>query len=120
MPDDQASRRRLDVCNELLMLDPTIRGLGSVERFNRSLKLVALTLDETRQCIGQNPSPELQGLLDKADKTLNAHVSAAHQSEFPESNLDLAEQLWQARKKECKSPPAVDSPLALVLARLAQ
>src|SRR6266853_3838033 len=38
-PDDRATRRRLDVCNELLMLDPTIRGLGPVERFNRSLKL---------------------------------------------------------------------------------
>ncbi len=119
-PNDQSPRRRLDVCNELLMLDPTIRRLGPVQRFNRSLKLVDLTLDETRQCIAQNPSPELQGLLDKADKTLRADVSAAHESEFSESNLDLAEQLWQARKKECKSPPAVDSPLALVLARLSQ
>ena len=119
-PDDQATRRRLDLCNELLMLDPTMRGLGPVERFRRSLKLVELTLDETSQCIGQNPSPELRGLLDKAGKALKAHVSAAHQSEVSESNLDLAEQLWQARKKECKSPPAADSPLALVLARLAQ
>ena len=48
------------------------------------------------------------------------HVSAAHQNEVSESNLDLAEQLWQARKKECKSPPATDGPLALVLAKLAQ
>ena len=72
------------------------------------------------KCIGQNPSPELRGLLDKAGKALKAHVGAAHQSEVSESNLDLAEQLWQARKKECKSPPAGDSPLALVLARLAQ
>lgn len=119
-PDDQAVRRRLDICNELLMLDPTRRGLGPVERFSRSLKLVELTLGETSRCIGQNPSPELQGLLDEAAKALKAHVSAAHQSEVADSNLDLAEQLWQARKKECKSPPAADSPLALVMARLAQ
>ena len=119
-PDDQATRQRLDLCNELLMLDPTVRGLGPAERFRRSLKLVELTTDETSQCIGQNPSPELRELLDKAGKALKAHVSAAHQSEVSESNLDLAEQLWQARKKECKSPPATDSPLALVLARLAQ
>ena len=91
-----------------------------MERFSRSLKLVELTLGETSRCIGQNPSPELQGLLDEAAKALKAHVSAAHQSEVADSNLDLAEQLWQARKKECKSPPAADSPLALVLARLAQ
>jgi tetratricopeptide (TPR) repeat protein len=119
-PNDQSPRRRLDVCNELLMLDPTIRGLGPVERFNRSLKLVQLTLEETRECIGQNPSPELRGLLDEAGTAMKAHVSAAHKSEVSESDLDLAEQIWQARKRECKSPPAVDSPLALALARLAQ
>jgi tetratricopeptide (TPR) repeat protein len=119
-PDDQATRQRLDLCNELLMMDPTYRGLGPAERYHRSLKLVELTLDETGQCVGRNPSPELQGLLDKAGKALKTHVNAAHESEVSESNLDLAEQLWQARRKECKSPPATDSPLALVLARLAQ
>lgn len=119
-PDDQATRQRLDLCNELLRLDPTLRGLGPAERFHRSLKLVELTLDETRQCAGQNPSTELQGLLDGAGKALKARVRAAHESEVSESDLDLAEQLWQARRKECKSPPAMESPLTLVLARLAQ
>ena len=42
-PDDQAARQRLDLCNNLLMLDPTVRGLGPAERFRRSLKLVELT-----------------------------------------------------------------------------
>jgi tetratricopeptide (TPR) repeat protein len=119
-PDDQATRRRLDACDDLLMLDPTIRGLGPMERFRRSLKLVELTLDDIRQCIGQNPSGELQGLFDQGEKALKTHVSAASQSEVSESNLDLAEQLWQARKIDCKSQPAADSPLALVLARLAR
>jgi tetratricopeptide (TPR) repeat protein len=118
-PDDRTTRQRLDVCNELLMLDPTVRGLGPVERFHRSLKLLDLTLDETSQCTGRNPSPELRGLLGQAGKALKARVSAARQSEVSESNLDLAEHLWQARGKECKPSPATDSPLALVLARLA-
>jgi hypothetical protein len=97
-----------------------MRDLGPAERFRRSLKLVELTLNETNQCIGPNPPPDLHAMLDKAASALKAHVSAAHQSEASESNLDLAEQLWQARKKECKSPPAANTPLALVLARLAQ
>jgi hypothetical protein len=91
-----------------------------VERYRRSLNLVVLTLAEASHCIGQNPSPELRGLLESIDKALKAHVRAAQQSEVAESNLDLAEQLWQARKKECKAPPEADTPLALVLARLAQ
>ena len=119
-PHDQAIRQRLDLCSELLGLDPTLRGLGPAERFHRSLKLVELTLHETGQCIGRNPSPEVQGLFDQARKALRVHASASHESAVAESDVDLAEQLWQARRKECKSPPATDSPLALVLARLAQ
>jgi thioredoxin-like negative regulator of GroEL len=59
-------------------------------------------------------------LLDNAAKALKGRVSAARQSEASESNLDLAERLWQARRRECAAPPATDSPLALVLARIAQ
>jgi tetratricopeptide (TPR) repeat protein len=119
-PGDQAARQNLDRCNELLMLDPALRGLSKEEHFRRSLNLVELTLGEASQCAGRNPSPELQGLLDNAAKALKGRVSAARQSEASESNLDLAERLWQARRKECAAPPATDSPLALVLARIAQ
>ncbi len=119
-PGDQAVRQSLDRCNELLMLDPALRGLSQAEYFRRSLKLVELTLGEAGQCAGPNPPPELQGLLGEAAKALKARVGAARQSEASESNLDLAERLWQARRKDCASPPAADSPLALVLARIAQ
>jgi len=119
-PDDQATRRRFDLCNELLMLDPMERGLGPAERLRRSLNLVELTRKEASQCTGENRSPELQELLEQAGKAVEAHVSAVHQSEVSERNLDLAEQLWQARKKECKTAPPADSPLALLMARLAQ
>jgi tetratricopeptide (TPR) repeat protein len=119
-PENLAARQRLEVCDELLMLDPTMRGLGPQERFQRSLKLVDLTLDQTKSCIGQNPSSQVQELLDRAGKTLAAHVSASRQSEASESNLDLAEQLWQVRRQECTPIPPADSALALVLARLAQ
>jgi tetratricopeptide (TPR) repeat protein len=117
---DQTIRTRLDLCNDVLALDPTMRDAGPAERFRRSLKLLELTLNETSQCVGHNPSPELHDLLDKAESALKAHVKAADQSEASESNLDLAEQLWQARKKECRSPSNADSPLALVMARLSQ
>jgi tetratricopeptide (TPR) repeat protein len=118
-PDEASSLQRLDTCNRVLMFDPTVRGLSQAERFRRSVRLVELTLAETSQCVGQSASPELGELLDKAGKGLRGH-GTAHQGESFESNLDLAEQLWQARRKECKSPPATESPLALVLAKLAQ
>ena len=119
-PGSQGALQRLALCNELLMLDPTVRGLGRTERFRRSIKVVGLTLDETSQCVGPDPSPQTQELFDTAAKVMKARVSAARQADVSESNLDLAERLWQVRQKECKSPPAADTPLALVQARLAQ
>jgi len=119
-PGDESIRQRLDLSNELLALDPSLRGLTPDERFHRSVKLVQLTLDDAHQCAGANPSPDMQPLLQKADGALKAKVNAAHQSEAAESDLDLAEQLWQARRKDCRLPPDAGSPLALVQARLAQ
>lgn len=111
-PDDPSTRQRLEILNELLELDPTRRSLGAMERYRRSLKLVDLTLSEARECAGQSPPAQLLELLKKAEKTRGSHSSAAWQSEAFESNLDLAEQLWQVRRKDCKSPPPGDSPLA--------
>src|ERR1017187_8211474 len=119
-PDHQAARQGLDRCDELFTLDPTLRGLAPAERLVRSLKLVELTQNQTSQCIGPNPLPELQELFERAARAMKEHVSAARESEAAESNLDLAEQLWQASRKECESPPPADSPLALILARIAQ
>jgi tetratricopeptide (TPR) repeat protein len=118
-PGDQAARQRLAQCDELLLLDPTLRGIDSEERFRRSVRLVELTSEEVSQCAAQSQTPETQALLDKAASAGKPRLSILRQSEASEANLDLAEQLWQARKKECKAP-VEDSPLALVLARMAQ
>jgi hypothetical protein len=109
----------LDLCNELLQLDPTLRGLDSEERYRRSIKLVELTLAEVNQCTA-NQTAELQDLLDKASAAVEAKVNRSRENEAAEGNLDLVAQLWQIRKKECKAAPLADSPLTLVLARMAQ
>lgn len=120
-PDDATTKQRLEICDQLLELDPMLRGLSADERFRRSLKLVDLTLSEVNECTTQTPPPDMQALLDKANAALKAHVVNARQSEVSEADLDIAEQLWQARKKEqCKTPVDANRPLALVLARLTQ
>lgn len=118
--DDVDTKHRLDLCNELLQLDPTLRGLGANERYGRSHQLLELAQNELSQCLNQAESPEQQALLLKAAAALKARVNAAQESEVAEANLDTAEQLWQLRKKECKTPAPTDSPLALVMARLAR
>ncbi len=100
-PTNDTVRKRLELCGELLALDPTLRGLSPAERLNRSRKLVELAGEEVSKCVAAG------SLNQKAGRVT-------------ESNLDLAAELWQARAKECKSQPAADDPLALVMARLAR
>ena len=117
-PDDADIRKRLELCEQIISLDPTRRGLASNERYQRSLKLVALALDEINNC-SRVPAP--QELVDSANKALKARVAELRQNAATEANLDLTEQLWQARGKDCgSSTPASDDPLALVLAKIAQ
>lgn len=117
-PDDAASRHWLDLCDEVLHLDPTLRGLDASERWRRSLTLLQLVQNDAGACVKPDSPADLQDLTNKASSALKAHVSGAQESDASEANLDLAEQLWQARKKECQPAPSADSALALVLQRL--
>jgi tetratricopeptide (TPR) repeat protein len=120
-PDDESIQRKLELCSQVLTLDPTRRGLPSSERYARSLKLLELTLNETEPCTGTASPQPTKDLLDEAHKALKARVPRSRQSETYESNLDLAERLWQVRTKECaQTAPQPNQPLPLVLAKIAQ
>ncbi|MGD1091928.1 MAG: tetratricopeptide repeat protein [Bryobacteraceae bacterium] len=113
-PDDETVRKRLDLCNQVLALNPTRRGLDPAERYRRSHQLLEMALDEANHCSGA------QELLDEAAKAVKRAVPASRQGEVSEMDIDLAEQIWQARKKDCKQESAVPEALDLVLAKLAQ
>ncbi len=120
-PDDAAIRKRLELCEQIISLDPTRRGLALSERYQRSLKLVALALDEINRCLITPAPAPAQELVDAANKALKARVEELRQNAATETNLDLTEQLWKARGKDCgSSTPASDDALALVLAKIAQ
>ena len=120
-PDDKEIAKRLDLSEQILSLDPTRRGLSSKDRYQRSLKLIALALDRTKQCPASSSLPALQDLMDAAGRALKARLAESGQNAAIEANLDLAEQLWQAGGETCASSiPASQDPLSLVLARIAQ
>jgi len=120
-PDDAAIRKRLELSEQIISLDPTRRGLASNERYQRSLKLVAWALDEMYRCSRTQAPTVATDLVDAANKALKARVRELRQNAATEGNLDLTEHLWQARGKDCgSSTPASDDPLALVLAKIDQ
>jgi tetratricopeptide (TPR) repeat protein len=120
-PDDSQIRERLELCSEVLSLDPTQRGLDAGERFQRSRKLLELALKDLDQCPpGALPS-DTQQAVEKANQALKHPARITRGAEAADSNIDTAEQIWQARKKYCNpSNSAAGEPLDLVLAKIAQ
>jgi tetratricopeptide (TPR) repeat protein len=120
-PANEEIRKRLGVCETVLALDPTQRGLSTAERYRRSIKLVELAANAMNRCV-EAPTPETaHGLAERAGQALKRRAGPSRQEEVTETNLELAERLWQARQKQCKQTPTeAEEPLALVLAKLAQ
>ncbi len=113
-PNDQEVRRRWELCDRVLALDPTRRGLNGQERYRRSILVLGEVLSATSRCHATDTASA-------AATAVKRHVGPAEQSEAAETNLDLAAQLWKTVKPKC--PPAdsaSDEPLDLVLAKAAQ
>ncbi len=113
-PDELDVRRRWELCDRVLALDPTRRGLSGKERYRRSILVLEDVLNAASRC-------QVTDTTGAAATAAKRHVGAAEQSEAAEANLDLAAQLWKAVKPKC--PPSdypADEPLDMVLAKAAQ
>jgi tetratricopeptide (TPR) repeat protein len=109
-PSDAHSQQRLHLCDEILGLNPTARGLAPGEQYQRSRELVEFVRNDVSNCLGQNVPPDAQALIESMDTAKPAKTTV-------EDNLNWANQLWKLRKSECKKPISDDEqPAALVLA----
>lgn len=108
-PDNPEIQKQLELSSQVLALDPTRRGLNSTDRYQRSVQLLNLATEDLKGCIG---SPPPQSFME---------LTGRKPSHDAEANLDLAEEVWQVRKRQCKQDiSATEQPLALVLAKVAQ
>jgi len=110
-PENTSFHAKIELSERVLALDPTIRGLDAKERLRRSAVLMKAILDEVSHCVAA-PDPDLKALLERGQALLKKRGASF------EENLDLAEELGQNLKRQCK--PATDDPLTLVLAKVAQ
>lgn len=117
-PKYEPARDNMAIVNEVLSLDPTLRGLGAAERYRRSRDLATRSLAALEQCLkGRLVPPETADLVDQARRMLAGRP--AGRSAAAENNIALAEELWQHRTGLC-GPQYADEPLARVLARIAK
>lgn len=120
-PENRGIAARLALCNQVLALNPTERGIGSAEQYRRSLNLLQLTLGAVIGCAGPLSSQPLQALTDTVRTAVGQRVPEPRLHDAAEANLDLAARFWQARQKECTKPVAEsERALALVLEKAAE
>jgi tetratricopeptide (TPR) repeat protein len=116
-----ADRSRLEqeiqLAGSVAELDPTLRRLTSMEKFDRAVRILQLALDALKQCGRGDSVEQIAG----AEKLLAARVRGNPANELAELRLSTAEQIWQVRLVACGASTSVEEePLRLVMAKIAQ
>jgi tetratricopeptide (TPR) repeat protein len=123
-PSNEATQRELALCERILELDPTVRGLGPAERYRRSAGLLEGILGRVQQCLPKVSQPaDAQSLRTRADtarQSLARHPARRSYDDASESDLSLAQELWAASQKLCAAPSGLDAATDRVLAALSR
>lgn len=109
---------RVELAAKMAALDPTVRRLGSMEKFERSVRVLRLTRDALAACAHSSDAADLIG---SADKVLAQKNARNVNNELAEERLSMAERLWAARIQACgPSTSAEEEPLRLIMGKLTQ
>ena len=114
-PTNQSAREQAAVCERVLALDPTLRGLRSLERYERSRTLLGAVLSAVEACAGVAAQGASAPLDEQARHVLASTRRPRSFGETTDENIHLTEDLWAARSSGCA---AGDQALTRVLARL--
>jgi len=104
------------LCDEVLALDPTIKGLSSTERFDRSRQLLGAVLHARQACTTASSTPEDDSMVARAQRAASDTRRPRDVRAATESNLETAERLWTAMPAACASQTA--SAVGRVMARI--
>ena len=127
--DDESTRERIELCNRIIELDPTRRGIGLSERFRRSQVLIERARTALATC--RNPAgsefmgpipllPEEQSsVLSRAESAVGAKRQRASDA-AAEANILIAEEVWNVAVPLCEATDPPDTPLLHVMAKLSR
>jgi chloride channel protein, CIC family len=121
---DEQSRRKLDLSERVLALDPNTGGLRASDRHQRSVEILTGALQMEEQCLattkGATGSIPDGNLADAARKALAHRARRVEMDDAIDMNLDLAVRLWKSAKNLCPAQQQKDEALDRVLARLSR
>jgi tetratricopeptide (TPR) repeat protein len=100
---DENTGRLLQTSKEILLLDPSSRALGVAERYRRSVELLKQNLALVNTCHPPTDGYKEVSRLGATAKTLLAKKGPKN-AETAAANLALANEVWAANRKWCKTP----------------
>jgi len=116
-PSNPDYRERLQLLDDIVAMDPSLRGLSSAERIRRSLALLRATIDASNRCVaGRSGVDDVLAMANKAERRLRS--ATAHES--AEANVTMAVQLWEIRSGVCGGAAPGEEALGRVMAQLAR
>jgi tetratricopeptide (TPR) repeat protein len=113
-PEDSATQSRIELCRQLLALDPNLRGLSAEEQYRRSLSLLDLVLRDVRDCAA-SVSASSHDLVDQAEQARKRRVTPSQHSAAFESNVELLDKLWEIDKASCAARSTRSEPVAIIM-----
>jgi CIC family chloride channel protein len=121
-PDNSLYQEQLYLTEQILSLDPTSRGLSRKQRYEKSRKLLEVSLDALAACLDATPSPPKAAseLSEAGRKSLLRRKTPRSYADAVEADLELAGRLWALRIDLCGPPTESDQALARVHARLSR
>jgi len=118
-PTDALASARIETCERILALDPTLPGIAAAERYRRSRVLLTDVLDEASRCAGADAqTAPTKDDIQAAQLSLANKRRPASYSDAAEANNALTQKLWAERLKSCTAAPAPDDAVAKVVAKL--
>jgi CIC family chloride channel protein len=119
-PGDSRLQQRQALCERVLSLDPTARGLSASERYARSRQVLESVLAAAETCAtsAQTPLPDaLRASLTAARNALADRRRPRSFGDASETMQNLAQEVWKAKGVHCGPTPPGDA-LARLLARI--
>jgi len=114
-PGDPRIAGRLDLCERVLALDPTQRGIGIRAQYARSVALLGLTVAAADSCAASGGGPSPAALLDSARAALGRPLPGGPSAdEAVDAQVNLAVRLWQSRPPRCPTPASARAAELLV------
>jgi tetratricopeptide (TPR) repeat protein len=120
-PENATYQARAEFLDEIVSMDPAMRGLDPGQRYRHSRNLLdaaLAALDRCRDASSAQATDLVHDAMDKARRALQRSAKPRSYNEATDANVELSRKLWNERAKDCGAPGPSEQALSRVIAEL--